>query len=77
MDRKISLNEEKSGKLTPITIRKMAADEFVDMWEWMDDWIGEKGASGLWEIAEASRQVCPEMLDMESWLKMKRNGGVK
>ena len=27
MDRKISLNEEKSGKLSPITIRKMAADD--------------------------------------------------
>ena len=53
---------------------KMAGDEFIDMWEWMDDWIDEWGASGLWEIAEASREVCPDMLDMESWLKMKRNG---
>ena len=57
--------------------RKMAGDEFIAMWQWMDDWIGEMGASSLWEIAESSRQVCPDMLDMESWLKMKRNGGVK
>ena len=54
---------------------KMAGDEMVKMWEWMVAWVAESGSQGLWEIVEASREVCPEMLDLESWLKMKRNGG--
>jgi uncharacterized protein YbjT (DUF2867 family) len=55
--------------------QKMAGDEFVKMWRWLDNWVEENGQQGLSELAQASRQVTPEMLDMESWLKMKRNGG--
>lgn len=54
---------------------KMAGDEFVQMWRWLVDMIAEAGSQGLWEIVEQSRKVCPEMTDMESWLKIKRNGG--
>ena len=54
---------------------KMAGNEFIDMWKWMDEWIGKEGEPGLQELMEISRQVCPDMLDMESWLRMRRNGG--
>jgi len=56
---------------------KMAGDEFIQMWKWMVAWVAELGFQGLREIVEGSWEVCPEMLDMESWLKMKRNGGYK
>ena len=54
---------------------KMAEEEFIEMWKWMDEWIGKIGIPGLLEFRKQSHEVCPEMLDMESWLKMKRNGG--
>jgi uncharacterized protein YbjT (DUF2867 family) len=54
---------------------KMAEDEFIQMWEWLADYIAEEGYQGLSVLMENTRKVCPEMLDMESWLKMKRNGG--
>lgn len=55
---------------------KMAGDEFVHMWRWMVGFVRELGLEGLWTMVEASREVSPEVLDMESWLKMKRNGGI-
>jgi len=54
---------------------KMAGDEFIKMWKWMDEWIGQEGISGLQEIMEQSYELVPEMLDMESWLRKKHNGG--
>ena len=54
---------------------KMAGDEFTAMWKWLDEWVGQEGVSGLKDIMEQSHELVPEMLDMESWLRMKRNGG--
>jgi uncharacterized protein YbjT (DUF2867 family) len=54
--------------------RRMAGDEFVKMWEWEVEWIKEKGPKWLCEIIDSSRELCPELLDLESWLRMKRNG---
>ncbi len=53
---------------------KMAGDEFVQMWHWTANWIAGAGQQELWEIVESSKELCPQMLDMEGWLKMKRNG---
>jgi uncharacterized protein YbjT (DUF2867 family) len=53
---------------------KMAGDEFVDMWHWMVGFVLNQGPEGLRNMVEASREVSPQLLDMESWLKMKRNG---
>jgi uncharacterized protein YbjT (DUF2867 family) len=61
--------------LPPWLFGKMAEDEFIQMWEWMVDYLAELGHQGLLEIAENSREVCPELLDLESWLKTRRNGG--
>ena len=61
--------------LPPWLFRKMAGDELVVMWEWMKDWIGRQGTEGLLELRESARAVCPEMLDVEAWLKTKPNGG--
>jgi uncharacterized protein YbjT (DUF2867 family) len=54
---------------------KIAPNEFIEMWEWMNDYIDRMGISGLLTIKEQSQEVCPDLLDMESWLRMKRNGG--
>lgn len=52
---------------------KMAGDEFVNMWRWMAGFVRDVGLEGLWDMVEASREVSPELLDMESWLQIKRN----
>ena len=54
--------------------RKMAGDELIVMWKWMTDWIAGQGEQGLQELREASRSVCPELLDVASWLKKKQKG---
>lgn len=54
---------------------KMAGREFVEMWKWMNDWIGKEGIPYLSKLREESLEVCPDMLDMENWLRAKRNGG--
>jgi uncharacterized protein YbjT (DUF2867 family) len=54
--------------------QKMANQEIVEMWRWLDDYVEQIGLQGLWEIANESRKVNMEMLDLESWLKEKRNG---
>ena len=54
--------------------RRMAGDEFVKMWEWEAEWIKEKDPQRLREIVDSSRELCPELHDLESWLRMKRNG---
>lgn len=54
--------------------RKMTGDEFIQMWQWLVDLAAEAGESGYWEMAETSRQLCPDMLDMHSWLMLKSNG---
>jgi uncharacterized protein YbjT (DUF2867 family) len=52
--------------------RKMAGNELILMWKWMVEWIADLGPEGLGDIVESSRKVCPEMLDLESWLKLMR-----
>ena len=61
--------------LPPWLFSKMAQEEFVQMWEWEVDFLAELGHQGLVELLENSRQACPELLDMETWLNEKRNGG--
>lgn len=55
-------------------VRKMAGDELILMWKWMVNWLSEIGSQRLEEIMETSREACSEMLDLENWLKMTRNG---
>lgn len=54
--------------------KKMAGDEFIQMWYWLVDYVKKTGRKGLLELGIHSRQLCPEPLDMESWLRMVRNG---
>jgi hypothetical protein len=54
--------------------KKMAGDEFIQMWQWLVDYVKKSGRKGLLELGNPSRQLCPEPLDMESWLRMVRNG---
>lgn len=54
--------------------QKMAGEEFVLMWRWLDGMVKTEEPETLWQTVADSRRVNPEMLDMEDWLKMKRNG---
>jgi hypothetical protein len=71
------INGKKPTRI-PLPLRlfeKMAGEEFIEMWKWMDEWIDQEGIPGLMEIMEQSHELVPEMLDIESWLRKKRNGG--
>lgn len=52
--------------------RKMAGDEFILMWQWLNNWLPDDDPSRLWEMVEASRQLNPALLDLESWLVAKK-----
>ena len=54
--------------------QKIAGEEFVMMWQWLDDQIKKRGSQFLYRTLEESRQVYPNMLDLEGWLKMQSNG---
>lgn len=54
--------------------RKMAGEEFIQMWRWLDRLVTAQGRQPLDQIVQDSRRLNPEMHDLESWLKMKRNG---
>jgi uncharacterized protein YbjT (DUF2867 family) len=53
--------------------QKMAGDEWIKMWRWLDDYVAKNEQQGMWQTVQDSRRINPEMLDMESWLRMKRN----
>jgi uncharacterized protein YbjT (DUF2867 family) len=55
--------------------RRMAGEEFVEMWKWMDKWIGQEGVPYLMKLRKEASELVPEMLNMETWLRKKRNGG--
>lgn len=57
--------------------QKMAGEEFVLMWRWLDELVKTEGEESLRQILEDSRRINPEMLDMPGWLKMKRNGAME
>lgn len=50
---------------------KMAGNELLVMWQWIADWARESGEAKFWEMVETSREVCPDLLDVDSWLKLK------
>ena len=54
----------------------MAGEEFVLMWQWIVEWINDQGLESLWAIVETSRQLSPTLLDLESWLTMKKTDDV-
>ena len=56
---------------------KMASEEFVQMWKWLKEYVEEIGSQGLWNMVAVSKETVPEMLDLESWLKLTRNGVAK
>ena len=56
---------------------KMANEEYLQMWRWLKDYVEELGPQGLGNLAASSKDTVPEMLDLESWLKLTRNGGKK
>jgi uncharacterized protein YbjT (DUF2867 family) len=60
--------------LPPALFQKMAGEEFVLMWQWIAKRIAEKGTEEFWAGVAASREVCPNLHGVESWLQMSHNG---
>jgi len=52
--------------------QKMAGEEWITMWRWMDRYIEQQGKAGLVQVMRNSRQVCPDMLDLEDWLRQRQ-----
>lgn len=49
--------------------QKMASEEWITMWRWMDRYLEQQGKTGLVQIMRNSRRVCPDMLNLEDWLQ--------
>jgi uncharacterized protein YbjT (DUF2867 family) len=58
--------------LLPWLFQKMAGEEWIKMWHWMEGYIGQQGKAGLMQVVRDSRRVCPHMLDLEGWLRQKQ-----
>jgi uncharacterized protein YbjT (DUF2867 family) len=66
------------GVPIPVALfRKMAGAELVIMWQWIAEWVTEIGPERLCEMREASREVVPDLLDFESWLKHADRGQLR
>jgi hypothetical protein len=53
----------------------MAPEEMVRLWQWLAKRIEENGTEEFRTGITASREVCPDLHTVESWLQMSRNGG--
>jgi len=54
--------------------QRMAGEEFVLMWRWLDGLIADRGPDSLLTLVDASREACPELHDVAGWLKLSANG---
>lgn len=60
----------------PVTLfQRMAGEELVAMWRWLDRYIAERGPDRLNALIDDTRKVCPESHDVAGWLRLARNGG--
>lgn len=57
--------------------KKMAGEDLIKMWGWLDLLAETKGRQAFEEIAQDSRRINPVMFDLKSWLKMKRSGSAQ
>lgn len=81
-----SLNESKAafqavtgkkpfGIPLPVAVfQRMAGEELVAMWRWLDCYISERSPDRLNALVDATREVCPEPHDLANWLRLSRNG---
>ncbi len=53
---------------------KIAGAEFVAMWRWMVDWLEQIRPGSLEATIDASRQLCPDLHSVGSWLAPFTNG---
>lgn len=52
--------------------RRLAEPEFIVMWRWLVQWFEQRGVQEMWQLRDSTRALCPDLLDMRSWLLMKR-----
>lgn len=53
---------------------RIAGAEFEVMWRWMVGWLEEAGPGSVETMMEASRQLCPDLHSVGSWLTLTQNG---
>lgn len=49
---------------------KMAKEELVKMWRWVDEY----SVQNLWILDENAKEINPQPMDVETWLQLKRAG---
>lgn len=60
--------------LPALLFQKMVGEEMVAMWRWLVHFIEKEGPGRVRVKVEASREVCPEMQSVETWLRQSVNG---
>jgi uncharacterized protein YbjT (DUF2867 family) len=50
--------------------QRMAGEELVQMWHWLDRDIAERGQDQYMTLLDATREVCPEAHDVAGWLRL-------
>jgi uncharacterized protein YbjT (DUF2867 family) len=53
-------------------MEKMAGSEMFVMWRWIGSWVKEAGADRIWQMVASSRDLVPDLLNVESWLRLKQ-----
>lgn len=56
--------------LPMVLFNKMAGPEFEVMWRWLVDFLAEMGPEGMQAMVDVSREACPNLHSVESWLQM-------
>jgi uncharacterized protein YbjT (DUF2867 family) len=51
--------------------RKMAGEEMLMLWGWLGELVAENGTAELWQSVAATRELCPGLRDVESWIAAK------
>lgn len=54
--------------------QRMAGEELVQMWRWLDRDIATRGQDQYMTLLDATREVCPQPHDVAGWLRLAHNG---
>lgn len=54
--------------------QRMAGEELVQMWRWLDCDLAARGQDQYRTLLDATREICPEPHDVAGWLRLQHNG---
>jgi uncharacterized protein YbjT (DUF2867 family) len=72
----LKVNGKKPARvaLPPWLFSMLAKREMITMWEWLAKYCRSNGEKTLRNYVDQSRQVNPDILDVETWLRKKQAG---